>query len=120
MKAIPNRAAAIELASIFLIGHIDLAVCATRDVSTSAALFPFYLFGMSWALADWVLADCRRLRLPTFIDHGWFVFYAWPFVVPYHLFRTRGFAKGMLALLGFLALWLAAWLVALVVFFAMR
>jgi hypothetical protein len=49
-----------------------------------------YFIGVQWAFAWWVLVDCRRHSIPTSIDHGWFIFFAWPVAVPYHLLSGRG------------------------------
>jgi hypothetical protein len=60
-----------------------------------------------------MLADLRRLRLPISIDYGWFVFFAWPVLLPWHLVQTRG-RGGCLALIGFVGLYVVTGVLAIV------
>jgi hypothetical protein len=56
-----------------------------------------FLWSLSWQslLVCWVYFDRRgRLFEPPF-EFDAFVFFAWPFVLPYYLYKTRG-VRGLL------------------------
>ena len=73
-----------------------------------------YPIGMLWAVGWWLRTDsCRRGVLSVY-DLGFFVYLAWPIVMPYYLIKTRG-AKGLLVMLGFVAAYVGAALVGIVV-----
>lgn len=97
---------------MFLIGNIGWAVSAAYSSSLRPAFLTLYLIAVPWALAWWVLADCRKHRVPVSIDHGWFVFLVWPFAVPYHLLRTRG-GRGCLVMVGMVGMFALSYGVAL-------
>lgn len=62
---------------------------------------------LSLSIALWVLADARQHHRAVPYDFGTFVFIAWPVLVPFYLFSTRGWPA--FATLGwFLLLYLAA------------
>jgi len=104
------------LISVFVLGNTGTAVCSALRQSVPQGFLLLYYVGVAWAFSWWVLSDCRERGIQTSIDHGWFVFYAWPVVVPYHVLRTRGI-RGFGFLLALLAAFLAAYGIALVAFF---
>ena len=108
----------VGLGVMFLIGNIGWAVAAAYSLSLRPAFLMLYFFGVPWALAWWVLANCRTRRVPTSIDHGWFVFSTWPIAVPYHLLRTRG-GRGCLVMIGMVGMFVLSYGVALGVFFVL-
>lgn len=64
-----------------------------------AELFNLHNFVLTTLVATWVVADIRaanRAR-PSF-DHGWFIFVAFLFYVPYYLIFTRRWRRGFLIL----------------------
>ena len=101
----------------FFLGNVGAAVCMARSVNVSPGFMLLYYLAVAWGLSWWVLSDCRARRLWTSIDHGWFVFYAWPVAVPYHLIKTRGFVRGCGTLLALIGGFIAAYLCALAAFF---
>lgn len=75
---------------LFALGNLGAAAAHAYSVAVPAAFLLLYVIGVSWGFSWWVLTDSRERKLATSIDHGWFVFYTWPFFVPYHALRTRG------------------------------
>ena len=100
------------LVAFFLLGNIGVAIAGVREVEASPAFRVLYYVGVAWALSWWVLLDSRAKKIPTSIDHGWFVFYAWPVIVPYHIIRTRGF-RGCGLILALIGTFSATWAVAI-------
>ena len=66
-------------------------------------------------VALWVVADARKRGRQLCYDFDSFSYFAWPFVVPFYLFQTRG-VRALITLLCFAATWLIAVLTAAVVF----
>src|SRR5687768_16761570 len=107
------------LAVVFTIGNVGWAISAAYSLPLRPGFLFLYFLGVQWALAWWVLVDCRRYGISTSIDHGWFIFSAWPLTVPYHLIKTRR-ARGCLVMAGMVGLFVASYLVALVAFFVLH
>jgi len=66
-----------------------------------------YLVGMLWAIGWWLRTDSRRRGVLSVYDLGFFLYLAWPIVMPYYLVKTRG-AKGLLVILGFVTAYVGA------------
>jgi hypothetical protein len=69
----------------------------------------FILFGLF--LTWWVRIDRRARGFGAPYDFDYFVFFAWPLMVPYYLYRTRGW-KGILFGVGMCGLCIAPYVVA--------
>lgn len=66
-----------------------------------------YAMGFLWILASWLSADSRKRGIKLVYDMGLVLYIVWPFFMPYYLIKTRG-SKGLLVILGFLAVCAAA------------
>ena len=73
-----------------------------------------FAFGMLWAIGWWLRTDSRRRGVLAVYDLGFFLYLAWPVVMPYYLVKTRG-AKGLLAILCFVIAYFGAAIVGVVV-----
>jgi len=72
------------------------------------ALFTLmYAAGLIWILGWWMRDDSKRRGMNWIFDMGFFLLLAWPIVLPYHLLKSRGM-KGVLVIIGFAAIYLAA------------
>jgi len=101
----------VALAAIFAAG---LSVFAARGVAASRSTELLWRFEFQLILALWVLADRRNRGFSVPYEFDTFVFFAWPVVVPYYLYRSRG-RGGLLLGAGIWALYIAPYLTALVV-----
>ncbi len=45
-----------------------------------------------WLIWWWLRDDSRKRNIQWMLDLGFFLILAWIFILPYHLFKTRGFA----------------------------
>lgn len=63
--------------------------------------------GILWAVGWWLRTDSRRRGVLSVYDLGFFLYLAWPLVMPYYLLKTRG-ARGLLIILGFVAAYAGA------------
>src|SRR5438876_9798406 len=72
-----------------------------------------FAIGLVWAVGWWLRTDSRRRGVLSVYDLGFFVYLAWPVVMPYYLIKTRG-AKGLLIMLGFVAAYVGAALIGMI------
>jgi hypothetical protein len=61
-----------------------------------------YVLGFLWIVGWWLRADSVKRNFRWIFDMGLFLYVAWPIVLPYYLFKTRG-ARALLVILGFVA-----------------
>lgn len=66
-----------------------------------------YTVGLLWVTGWWLETDSRRGRVLQIYDLGFFLYVAWPIVMPYYLVKTRG-VKGLLLILAFVAAYVGA------------
>ena len=60
-----------------------------------------------WIIGWWLRSDSRLHHVGWVYDMGFLLLIAWPIVMPYYLVKTRGL-KGLLVILGFIALYIGA------------
>jgi hypothetical protein len=100
------------LASAF--GSLVAAAYAVAGTDPSPIVALFLSVGPLWAIILWLQHDAARTGVGSVLDLGWFLLLAWPFIIPWYAFKTRGRA-GWRLMLGLFALILApyatAWLV---------
>jgi hypothetical protein len=77
-----------------------------------AVTFLFHV-GLLWAVGWWLRNDSHRRGVLSVYDLGFFLYLAWPIVMPYYLIKTRG-VKGLLVMLGFVAAYIGAAIVGIV------
>ena len=73
---------------------------AMRQVQPSAGHFFLSQLAFVWVIWWWLSDDSGRRGISWGLDLGMFLPIAWPILVPYHLFKTRGFA-GFIPILWF-------------------
>jgi hypothetical protein len=72
-----------------------------------------FAIGILWAVGWWLRTDSRRRGVLSVYDLGFFLYLAWPVVMPYYLVKTRG-AKGLLTILGFVVAYVGAAIIGIV------
>jgi hypothetical protein len=58
----------------------------------------FLSFGPLAVVILWLQKDARRTGVPAVLDWGMFLWFAWPVVIPWYAWKTRGRAGWRLAL----------------------
>lgn len=89
-------------ASVFLIAFI-FGLYGGMAVPMRPYADLFAGLALQLGIAIWLDGDIRRRGYRPAFDSKTFLFFAWPVVGPYYLFRTRGW-KGLVPILGFIAL----------------
>ncbi len=63
--------------------------------------------GFLWIIGWWLQSDNRRHNIKWVYDMGLFLYIAWPLIIPYYLFKTRGL-KALLTILIFVGIYAGA------------
>jgi hypothetical protein len=103
------------LTAIYTIGLSVLAVHAVIPPRTQSSGFWTIVFGL--ILTWWVYTDRRSRKLTVPFEFEYFVLFAWPFVVPYYLYRRLG-GRGLLFGLGVWGLYIVPYLISAFVYAA--
>ena len=67
------------------------------DIPGSSTLLQYVLFFC--LIGYWLDVDSREKRTLRVWDMGFFLYVAWPFILPYYLVKTRGIKRTLLTLL---------------------
>ena len=93
----------VALTAIFAAGLTALAIHRAYASDATELLWPF---GFRLILGAWVYFDRRARSFSVPFEFDAFVFFAWPVVVPYYLYRSRG-RRGLLLGAGIFCLYVA-------------
>jgi len=85
------------------------AVYGAAQAEPSPLVALFLSFGPLLAVILWLQKDARRTGVGSVLDLGYFLLAAWPIVIPWYAFKTRGRA-GWRLLLGLFTLISSAYL----------
>ncbi|MCX6899987.1 MAG: hypothetical protein NT105_14980 [Verrucomicrobia bacterium] len=103
----------ITVAIMWLLMIVSAALEACSDaygVKLSAFADHAGRIAFSILMVSWVYADASLRQRSLCYDYDTFLFFAWPVLVPYYLFQTRG-VRGFLPLLYFAGMGLSVWFV---------
>lgn len=112
----PKRSADITLnvarfAALF--AALASAVYAAAQAEPSPSVALFLTSGPLFAVILWLQKDAQRTRVAAVQDWGYFLLLAWPIVIPWYAFKTRGPAgwRLMAGLFGLVAASYITWVV---------
>jgi hypothetical protein len=74
-----------------------------------------YIVAFPWAAIGWFRSETRKSDLQRIYCHGMVINFGWFVIIPYHLIKTRGW-KGLLPLLALVASYIAAIMLAWIVY----
>ena len=100
------------LSTIYGIGLAELAFHGYPTRPQATALL--WSLAFPTLLAIWVRMDRRGRKLGLPFEFEAFVFFGWPLVVPYYLYRTRG-TRGLIIMAAIYGLYLAPMVVLAIV-----
>jgi hypothetical protein len=91
-----------------LSSSLTAAVYGATQVEPSEIVELFIAFAPLFAVVLWLQKDARRTRIGAVQDWGYFLLLAWPIMIPWYVFKTRG-RSGWILLLGLIGLILSSW-----------
>lgn len=62
-------------------------------------------FLMFWLVGDWFMKDSKKNNVSWVFDMGFFLYLSWPLLIPFYLYKTRGFKSAAAVTLGFVLLY---------------
>jgi len=101
----------VVLTTIFTVGRSFIAI---HNLGAPGAAELLWTFEFRLVLAWWVRVDRRARGFSVPFEFDAFVFFAWPFIVPYYLYRTRG-RRGLFLVTGIYGLYLMPYFAAQIV-----
>jgi hypothetical protein len=83
---------------------------AARGHEPSGA-FEFLSYIVLFSLVGyWLTGDNRRYKVYWVYDMGFFLYLAWPLIIPFYLFKTRGLKTSLLIVVGFIGIGTGAYI----------
>jgi hypothetical protein len=108
-KLLSRMTSPAALLYIFVtINQVIAGIYLARDIEPPSAFTFLYPLGLLWLIGWWLQTDSRKYGVAWVFDMGLFLYIAWPLIMPYYLFRTRGL-KGFLPILAFIGTYLGAY-----------
>lgn len=108
-----SRPAQVLFAFTFAVQLINGLYEAWMLEPSSAYSYLLY-FAQASILLWWLTEDSKQTGDTWPLDLGYFIYLAWPVLILYHLFATRGF-RGLIGILGYVGTIVAGWLAAVLV-----
>ena len=98
------------------------AVYGAAQAEPSPLVALFFCFGPLLAVILWLQKDVRRTGVGSVLDLGYFLLAAWPIVIPWYAFKTRGWAgwRLLLGLFTFISSAYLGWLTTAWVIYGIR
>lgn len=97
----------VLLYSFLFITQVVNGIYLSADIELPPAYTFLYPLSLLWIIGWWLQKDSRRRNVQWVFDMGLFLYIAWPFIMPYYLFKTRGI-KALLIILAFVITYLGA------------
>ena len=99
MKSFSPRLLVVFIFSFLAVVGIERAALFARhaDIPGSSTLLQYVL--LFCLIGYWLDADSREQRILRVWDMGFFLYIAWPLILPYYLVKTRGVKQTLLTLL---------------------
>jgi hypothetical protein len=96
----------------------SVAACAYSLGELQPSLTVSYFLSLAplFAVILWVQKDARRSGVAAVHDLGFFLWLAWPVLIPWYAFKTRGRRDGWKLLMRLMAIILAAYITAFLVY----
>jgi hypothetical protein len=86
---------------------------AARHVEPAGG-FLFLYVGILTAIGYWLMWDSKRYGLTWAWDMGFFLYLAWPLIMPYYLLKTRGVKSSILITLAIIGTYVVGEVITLI------
>jgi hypothetical protein len=108
----PEDRKSLSLIVIVVIGFVFLTqiadgIYAGKEFEPSGAFVILRYFVLLCLIGYWLEKDSRKFKMSWVFDMGFFLCLAWPFIIIYYLFKTRG-RKAFTIVIGYISLYIGA------------
>jgi hypothetical protein len=110
-----TRFTSLALTILVLSAGIGNGLMAGWEIRPSPEFRLIYGLALSFTIVYWLDRDNRTTNLIRAWDKGWFFFMAWPVLLPYYLFKTRGARRALAIIFAWLAVYVLVVLTAVVI-----
>ena len=93
----------VAIALLVVLGTAVQAFATLQGGDLSRSTGNLWYFTFSYAVVCWLEPDRRARNIPAPFEYSAFMFFAWPVLAPYYLFKSRRW-RGLAMGLGLLAL----------------
>jgi hypothetical protein len=108
--------AALMLLIFMFISQIAVGIYAGLEIEPSSGFTFLQYIVLFWLIGDWLIKDNRHHKVDWVFNMGFSLYVAWPLIIPFYLFKTRG-VKTLLIILGFVEGYIGAALIGMLVSF---
>ena len=108
-----NLSPTVLLYSFVVITQFAYGLYLGQQIETPGAYTLLHWAAQLWIIGWWLRTDSRKRNVAVVYDLGFFLYLAWPIVMPYYLVKSRG-AKGLLVVLGFVGAYFGATIVGII------
>lgn len=105
----------VLLCVLIFIYYFGLGVYYSFGLEPSPAFEFLDVAGFRCGVVWWLRAEAKRTALTNVYCPGLLVGSGWPFMIPYHLFKTRG-VRGLIPLLALFGSFVAAYVATIIVY----
>ena len=105
----------IAMTSLVVAWDLLVMLHVVLQIQQSPFFAGLFIIAMAYSAMLWFQADRRARRLSYGLDQEALIFAAWPVVLPFYIYRSRGFRQGTRFLLGVLGVFILCILPALTV-----
>ena len=75
--------------------EVERGACAVRHTDVSGPSTILQYVALLCLIAYWLEVDSRETKTLRLWDMGFFLYVAWPVIIPYYLVRTRGLKRAV-------------------------
>lgn len=90
--------------------QVQRGACLARHCNIPGSSTLLYYVVFFCLISYWLDLDSRETQTLRVWDMGFFLYLAWPVIVPYYLAKTRGPKRALLIILGFIGVFVGAYL----------
>lgn len=101
---------------IFLVlTHLMAGVYFASGIELPPLFELLYTVSFFWIIGWWLWSDLKKRNIPWVYDTGFFLYLAWPFIMPYFLFKSRGL-RALLTIAAFVVVYAGTFVTGIVLY----
>lgn len=105
----------VLLGVLVFVYHLGVGIYYSLGLERSAAFEYLYTIAFIWAVVWWLRAEAKSSPVARMYCEGVVIGFAWAFIIPYHLLKTRG-VKGLIPLFALIFTFIASIVLAAILY----